>query len=112
MAVAPSGTVEEMPDGRRRQRQYHDFFNYAGLHRGVWLYSTPPSHIADATVTTDLEGGTGIVRCRTAVVADCGVAVRVELRDAEGRIVARGTGEEAELRVSDAALWRPGHGYL
>ena len=108
----PPGIVEEMPDGRRRQRQYHDFFNYAGLHRGVWLYSTPPSHIADVTVTTELEGGTGIVHCRTAAVADGDVAVRVELRDAEGRIVARGTGEEAELRVPDATPWRPGHGYL
>ncbi len=108
----PPGIVEEMPDGRRRQRQYHDFFNYAGLHRGVWLYSTPPSHIADATVTTELEGGSGIVHCRTAAVADGDVAVRVELRDGEGRIVARGTGEEAELRVPHATPWRPGHGYL
>ena len=25
---------------------YHDFFNYAGLHRGVWLSTTPPAHVA------------------------------------------------------------------
>ena len=39
----PPGIVEVMPDGQRRQRQYHDFFNYAGLNRGVWLYSTARS---------------------------------------------------------------------
>ena len=44
----------------------------------------------------------------TAVVADGDVAVRVELRDAEGRIVARGTGEEAELRVSRRHPVAPG----
>ena len=37
----PPGVVEVLPDGTRRQRQYHDFFNYAGLHRSVWLYTTP-----------------------------------------------------------------------
>ena len=54
----PPGIVEVMPDGTRRQRQYHDFFNYAGLHRGVWLYTTPNSYFADVTVVTDIDGGT------------------------------------------------------
>ena len=31
--------IEETPDGPR-QRYFHDFFNYAGLHRPVWLYAT------------------------------------------------------------------------
>jgi beta-glucuronidase len=108
----PPGVVEFMPDGTRRQRQYHDFFNYAGLHRGVWLYSTPRSHIADTTVTTELDGGAGIVRCRATVVAGGNLAVLMELRDATGTVVARAPGEEAELRVADPNLWRPGHGYL
>src|SRR5271169_612636 len=56
----PPGVVEEMSDGRLRQRQYHDFFNYAGLNRGVWLYATARSHIADVTVITGVEAGTGI----------------------------------------------------
>ena len=65
----PPGVVEEMPDGQRRQRQYHDFFNYAGLHRGVWLYSTAASHIADVTVTTDREPEVGFVRYSTVIDA-------------------------------------------
>ncbi len=35
----PPGVIEDTPDGKR-QRYFHDFFNYAGLHRTVWLYST------------------------------------------------------------------------
>ena len=36
-----------------------DFFNYAGLHRHVRLYSTPPIYIDDITVTTDIRDTTG-----------------------------------------------------
>ena len=36
----PPGYVDDTPDGPR-QRYFHDFFNYAGLHRSVWLYTTP-----------------------------------------------------------------------
>ena len=45
----PPGVVEDTPDGPR-QRYFHDFFNYAGLHRSVWLYATPRSHVRDVTV--------------------------------------------------------------
>ena len=63
----PPGIVEVMPDGERRQRQYHDFFNYAGLHRSVWLYSTPTTYIADLTVVTELDSQTGLVRSEVSV---------------------------------------------
>ena len=42
-------------------RYFHDFFNYAGLHRSVWLYRTPRSYIEDITVVTGLERATGTV---------------------------------------------------
>ena len=56
----PPGYVDETPDGPR-QRLLFDFFNYAGLHRPVWLYSTPVAHVGDVTVTTGLSGTTGSV---------------------------------------------------
>lgn len=31
-----------------------DFFNYAGIHRSVVLYTTPNVYIKDVTVKTDL----------------------------------------------------------
>ncbi len=109
----PPGLVEVLPDGTRRQRQYHDFFNYAGLHRGVWLYATSHSHIADVTVVTDIDEGVGVVRYSTAVDDVAGATtVRVLLRDAEGTMVAEAAGADGELRVSQPELWRPGRGYL
>jgi beta-glucuronidase len=108
----PPGIVEVMPDGSRRQRQYHDFFNYAGLHRSVWLYATPSSHLDDLTVVTDVDGRTGIVRYRARVVNVGTATVRVRLRDQEGNPVAEAHGPEGELLVPDAVLWRPGDGFL
>src|SRR3954451_9888369 len=37
----PPGTITTGRDGRRTQRYQHDFYNYAGLHRSVWLHSVP-----------------------------------------------------------------------
>ena len=32
-----------------------DFFNYAGIHRSVKLYTTPKAYISDISVVTELE---------------------------------------------------------
>ena len=101
-----------LADGSRRQRQYHDFFNYAGLHRSVWLSTTPRAHIDDVTVTTDIDQGAGVVRYAVGAVDADGMTVRVLLRDAEGREVAAAEGADGSLRVDNPALWGPGHGYL
>ena len=107
----PPGYVEETPEGRR-QFYFHDFFNYAGLHRTVWLYTTPTSYVSDVTVVTGLSGSTGTVNYRVETVGAEGSEVRVTLRDAEGAEVARGTGSSGELSVEDVHSWRPGEGYL
>jgi len=107
----PPGYVEETPEGRR-QFYFHDFFNYAGLHRTVWLYTTPTSYVSDVTVVTGLSGSTGTVNYRVETVGAESSEVRVTLRDAEGAEVARATGSSGELSVEDVHPWRPGEGYL
>jgi beta-glucuronidase len=108
----PPGYVIEMPDGRRRQQLFHDFFNYAGLHRTVWLYTTPTSYVADVTVVTGLDGSTGTVGYEVEVGGIADVEVVAVLRDAERREAARSTGAVGELTVGDVRPWRPGEGYL
>ncbi|MDQ8702555.1 beta-glucuronidase [Streptomyces sp. LHD-70] len=107
----PPGKVEETPQGRR-QKYFHDFFNYAGLHRSVWLYSTPVAHVSDITVVTGLEGAAGTVRYTVVGEGAADHAVRVTLRDADGATVAEGEGAEGTLRVEDVHRWAPGDGYL
>lgn len=36
-----------------------DFFNYAGIHRSVLLYTTPKAYVDDITVVTDFTDSTG-----------------------------------------------------
>ena len=107
----PPGYVEQTPDGPR-QHYFHDFFNYAGLHRPVWLYTTPGAHITDVTVVAGLAGATGTVDYRVETAGADGLQVRVMLTDADGAEAARATGGAGQLTVPDARPWRPGEGYL
>src|SRR4051794_14454358 len=101
----PPGIVEN-----GKQTYFHDFFNYAGLHRSVWLYSTPPVHVDDVTVVPGLAGTTGTVGYRVGTTG--GGPVRAVLLDAEGTEVASADGAEGELTVAGVHPWRPGEGYL
>jgi beta-glucuronidase len=107
----PPGYVEDTPDGPR-QRYFHDFFNYAGLHRSVWLYTTPASYVRDITVACGLDEATGIVRYDVQAAGSDAVEIRVTLRDADRTEVAHATGASGELRIANVHPWRPGDGYL
>jgi len=109
--TVPPGVVEETPQGKR-QRYFHDFFNYSGLHRSVWLYTTSPDHVTDVTVVTDLDGNTGTIHYPTTVAGANGTRVRAVLRDAEGREVTGNDGLAGTLTLPDVHPWAPGHGYL
>jgi beta-glucuronidase len=112
----PPGRVLRGGNGRPRQQVFHDFFNYAGLHRSVWLYATPQSHIADVTVATDYATGAGTVDWVVKVAGEG--ALRLSLRDADGNIVVSGEAKtlsgmaSGRLAVAKANPWRPGRGYL
>ena len=103
--------MEDTPDGKR-QRYWHDFFNYAGIHRPVWLYSTAPAHLTDITVVTGLDGADGTVEYRVEADDADGAEVQVVLRDADGVEVATGSGASGTLRVPGVHRWAPGDGYL
>ncbi|MCZ2839377.1 beta-glucuronidase [Modestobacter sp. VKM Ac-2985] len=107
----PPGEVEDTPRGRT-QVYFHDFFNYAGLHRSVWLHCTPHAHLDDVTVVTGLAGDAGTVGYRVGAMDADGLGVRAVLRDAEGIEVATAEGADGVLQVAGVHPWRPGEGYL
>lgn len=48
------------PPGYFTQNYNFDFFNYAGIHRPVYLFTTPVSYIDDISITTTVQpDGTG-----------------------------------------------------
>lgn len=106
----PPGSVTETHDGRRQQQYLHDFYNYAGLARSVWLHSTPTTRIEDITIITDVSGGDGIVRYD--VESSGSADVRVRVLDTHGNAVAEAAVATGEISIPAVTLWQPGAAYL
>lgn len=102
----PPGRITVDQTGCRKQTYLHDFYNYAGLARSVWLYSVPDVHIADITVVTGLDSTTGTVEYE--VGTSEAATVRVRVLDAAGAEVCAGDGASGTLRIEDVTPWRPG----
>ncbi|GIP14764.1 beta-glucuronidase [Paenibacillus montaniterrae] len=83
-----------------------DFFNYAGLHRPVKLYTTPKTFIRDITVVTALDGS---VQYQVETAA---ADVAVSVIDEAGAIVAQSTGVQGTVVIPNVSLWEPLHAYL
>ena len=112
MATIPPGVTSKSTSGRKKLRYFHDFFNYAGLHRSVWLYSTPRSYIADLTVGTTFDPGTSAGQVTYHLDVTGAGPATVALRDAAGAVVAEGTGPDGVLAVPAARPWSPADPYL
>src|SRR5258708_2659044 len=92
METIPPGVASRSASGRKKQRYFHDFFNYAGLHRSVWLYATPRSYVADISGGTAFDPGTGTGQVSYRIEAAGAGATSVRLRGAEGTGAAQGAG--------------------
>jgi len=100
---------EQYPPNHFIMTDNFDFFKYAGIHRSVFLYTTPQAYIDDITVTTIVAGTIGSVSYTVDIVpanaADATVAV--ELIDKEGKVVTTGSNAAGILTVPNANLWWP-----
>ncbi|MDQ0916282.1 beta-glucuronidase [Paenibacillus sp. V4I5] len=110
----PMGTYSEteVPGLGRvvKNSPYFDFFNYAGLHRPVKIYTTPKTYIKDVAIVTDLNGTTGTVHYEAAIEGD--THVKVTVVDQSGATVAEAVGLSGSIRIEDAKLWEPLAAYL
>ncbi|HTA04219.1 MAG TPA: beta-glucuronidase [Streptosporangiaceae bacterium] len=112
MATIPPGVISIGTDGRKKQRYFHDFFNYSGLHRSVWLCATPRTHITDLSVTTGLDQPAGLGRVTYHVEVVGTGPTSVVLRDAAGAVVADGQGRDGVLVVPAVRPWHGDDPYL
>ncbi|XP_002722331.2 beta-glucuronidase isoform X2 [Oryctolagus cuniculus] len=106
-AILYKTDTSKYPKGYFVQDTNFDFFNYAGLHRSVLLYTTPTAYIDDITITTDVAQDTGLVNYRIFVQGTEHFQLEVSLLDEEGKVVAQGTGGWGQLLVPSANLWWP-----
>ena len=113
----PPGEVITNSAGQKKQVYFHDFFNYAGIHRSVYLYTTSKTYISDITVTTqslsaDHQRATIAYEVQVAGAAEGAADVAVALKQKDGTIVASAQGAKGQIEVKDPKLWQPGNPYL
>ncbi|XP_023718876.1 beta-glucuronidase isoform X2 [Cryptotermes secundus] len=128
LSTLPQGYVQHPNDTRRYPPGYalfhydFDFFNYAGIHRPVYLYTTPQTYIDDITVTTDIHEDVGIVKYTVeyqnklrdpSSVPQCTVTVFAK----DGTKVTSVTGVSGKVHIPKANFWwpyltNPSPGYL
>lgn len=110
MDTIPPGRIEVQASGARTQRYFHDFYNYAGLARSVWLYCAPAVRVDEVTVTTSFDGEAGLIDYEAVITGPA--EVRVRALDRGGAEVAVQTGAAGVLRIEGVVPWRPGAAYL
>ncbi|KAL3971367.1 glutaminyl-peptide cyclotransferase [Sarotherodon galilaeus] len=113
LETLPPGTIQYMndrtryPDGFFVQNIYFDFFNYAGIHRPVLLYTTPKVYVDDIIVETNFMDNTGLVRYKVSVQGAATATLKVTLMDKDGHCVASANAPSGVLKVVDVKLWWP-----
>ncbi|XP_043797314.1 beta-glucuronidase [Apis laboriosa] len=111
----PQGKIVEtaVDNGTIHQQTYtFDFFNYAGIHRPVLLYTKPRVYIEDISVRTGLIGDVGIVKY---IIEPAGLyeheipICRVSLLDAKDNLAVQEPiyGFSGTLKVPFPNLWWP-----
>ncbi|RXK17399.1 beta-glucuronidase [Macrococcus sp. DPC7161] len=105
--------TEEMIDGKtvKKNLPNFDFFNYAGLHRPVKIYTTPKTYIKDITIVPSIVDGKGIIDY-TIETSDQGVQYHIEVLDKEDQVVATHDKEQGQITIESPKLWQPLEGYM
>lgn len=111
----PQGKIVEQDSdaGKEIVQQYtFDFFNYAGIHRSVYLYTTPVIHVKELIINSDVgENETGIVRFK--IVANdnsttnyANVIIYNKNREIVATHQVNGS-LEGEIQIESVNLWWP-----
>ena len=109
-ALSPFESVKQT---KVRPQNYpnFDFFNYAGIHRPVKIYTTPKSYIKDITIVSSVNGEDAIVQHH--ILTEGKGDAKVQIFDECGGLVAEAEGAcEGELLIPKVQLWQPGAAYL
>ena len=102
---AVPGDVNVLP--KEKQIINHDFYNYTGIHRSVFVYSLTEKHIDDITIKTVVNGNYHVVSVK--ITGDASDAVYT-VTDENGDTVA--SSKTGELYIKNPHLWQIKNAYL
>lgn len=106
----PCGETIVLPNGKKMNKPYFDFFNYSGLQRSVYLMTVPKESVFDFDLNYALDGADARI---TYSVKTTGYhEVRLTLYDEEGNAVADAKGKEGSIQVQNVHLWEVRNSYL
>ena len=107
----PAGDLKQDDDGQYHVSLRFDFFNFAGIHRRVRLYTTNRTYIDHIAVNYTAEGA------KTTVQPDINVKgnydhAKLTILDEDGQEVAQASSLSAGLTIANTHRWQPLHAYL
>ena len=102
-------TEKEIPGMGKviRNQPNFDFFNYAGLHRPVKIYTTPTTYVKDVTIVTEIDG---LVHYCVDMIGS--TQVKVKVINESGDVVSEANGAKGEISIPNVRLWEPLNAYL
>jgi beta-glucuronidase len=110
-STLPVGTVieKDIPGGGKviRNQPNFDFFNYAGLHRPVKIYTTPTTYVKDVTIVTEIDG-----QVHYSIEIAGTALVKVKAIDESGVVVGETEGVAGKINIPNVRLWEPLNAYL
>lgn len=106
----PCGETIILPNGKKMNKPYFDFFNYSGLQRSVHLMAVPKESVFDFEVNYELDKGDAKVHYNVKTTGEH--PVKLLLFDAQGNLAAEAVGKEGVLDVHNAHLWHVRNAYL
>lgn len=114
-STLPIGNLS-VTEGKNGEKKYKvdenfDFYNYAGIHREVCLYTTAETYLKDVVLTADIAGDEAVLHIK-ADAAGAPDRILVEVLDEDGKIAASGEGAEQSLQIKQLKRWQPLNAYL
>lgn len=87
-----------------------DFFNYAGLHRPVKIYTTPQTYIQDIAIVPEVLETHAKVNYDVSVNKQA--EVHVQVLDEQQQVVGESTDAKGTINIDNPTLWQPLNAYL
>lgn len=108
----PAGRTITLANGKKMNKPYFDFFNYAGLIRPVTMIVKNKEFITDYNLVHSIEGDSSRTKYEVFTNTAFNYDVEVKLYDEENKVVSTSSGKSGELVVQNVKLWNVLNAYL